>query len=117
MMGDDEGPFGLVYEPGAIIFRQDDLGDTMYVIQSGAAEYSYRQGAKALELRAAISLGRLWLGQGKTFEARDMLAEVHGWFAEGFDTADLKDAKALLEALSAVDVSCSGQQEKSVVSR
>ncbi len=110
MMGDDEGPFGLVYEPGAIIFRQDDLGDTMYVIQSGAAEYSYRQGAKALELRAAISLGRLWLGQGKTFEARDMLAEVHGWwFTEGFDTADLKDAKALLEALSAVDVSCSGR--------
>jgi predicted ATPase len=53
-----------------------------------------------LELRAAMSLGRLWQQGGKRQEARELLAETYGWFTEGFDTADLKDAKARLEALS-----------------
>jgi predicted ATPase len=59
-----------------------------------------RQEAKALELRAAMSLSRLWQQQGKQAEARALLAPVYGWFTEGFDTADLQEAKMLLEALS-----------------
>ena len=59
-----------------------------------------RQQAKSLELRAAMSLARLWQQQGKRAEAHALLAEVYGWFTEGFDTADLQEAKALLEALS-----------------
>jgi predicted ATPase len=58
-----------------------------------------RQQAKALELRAATSLSRLWQRQGKRDDARQMLAEVYGWFTEGFDTADLQEAKALLDEL------------------
>jgi adenylate cyclase len=58
-----------------------------------------RQAAKSLELRAVTSLARLWQHQDKKEEARERLAEIYGWFTEGFDTADLKDAKALLEEL------------------
>ena len=58
------------------------------------------QSAKSWELRAATSLARLWRDQGKRAEARDLLAPVYGWFTEGFDTPDLKDAKALLDALA-----------------
>jgi predicted ATPase len=57
------------------------------------------QSAKMWELRAAYDLARLWRDQGKRAEARDLLAPVYGWFTEGFDTADLKDAKALLDEL------------------
>jgi len=59
-----------------------------------------RQGAKSWELRAVMSLSRLWQKQGKKEEARQMLAEIYGWFTEGFDTADLQEAKALLEELA-----------------
>ena len=58
------------------------------------------QQAKSLELRAATRLARLWHSQGKTPEARDLLAPMYSWFTEGFDTPDLKDAKALLDELS-----------------
>jgi len=58
-----------------------------------------RQKAKSLELRAATSLARLWQQQGKRAEARELLAPIYGWFTEGFDTADLQEAKALLDAL------------------
>ena len=58
------------------------------------------QQAKSLELRAAMSLSRLWHQQGKRDEARQMLAEIYGWFTEGFDTADLMEAKVLLEELA-----------------
>jgi class 3 adenylate cyclase/predicted ATPase len=64
-----------------------------------AVEVARRQQAKSLELRAVMSLARLWQQQSKKNEARQMLAEVYGWFTEGFDTADLKEAKALLEEL------------------
>ena len=65
------------------------------------------QQAKSWELRAAKSMARLWRDQGKRDEARDLLAPVYGWFTEGFDTLDLKEAKALLDELtSAVPVSC-----------
>ena len=57
------------------------------------------QQAKSWELRAAMSMARLWRDQGKRNEARDLLAPVYGWFTEGFDTLDLKEAKALLDAL------------------
>ena len=72
------------------------------------AEQSFRaairiaqsQSAKSFELRATMSLARLLAKQGRRDEARAMLAEIYGWFTEGFDTADLKDAKALLDELS-----------------
>jgi predicted ATPase len=58
------------------------------------------QQAKSLELRAVMSLARLWQQQGKQKEAHAMLAEIYNWFTEGFDTKDLQDAKALLDELS-----------------
>jgi class 3 adenylate cyclase/predicted ATPase len=73
----------------------------------GAASWFHRaigaaqnQQARSLELRAATSLARLWRDQGKRAEAYDLLAPVYGWFTEGFDTADLKEAKALLDELA-----------------
>jgi predicted ATPase/DNA-binding winged helix-turn-helix (wHTH) protein len=65
-----------------------------------ALDVARRQEAKSLELRAATSLARLWQQQGKRTEAYELLAPVYGWFTEGFDTADLQDAKALLDALA-----------------
>jgi predicted ATPase len=65
-----------------------------------ALDVARRQEAKSLELRAAMSLARLWQQQGKQAEARELLASVYGWFTEGFDTADLQEAKTLLEELS-----------------
>jgi predicted ATPase len=59
-----------------------------------------QQQAKSWELRAAMSLARLWRDQGKREEARDLLAPVYGWFTEGFETLDLKEAKALLDELA-----------------
>ena len=56
--------------------------------------------AKSWELRAAMSMARLWRDQGKVSEARELLAPVYGWFTEGFDTRDLKEAKALLDELA-----------------
>jgi predicted ATPase len=53
-----------------------------------------------LELRAAVSLSRLWQQQGKRDAARQLLAEIYGWFSEGFDTTDLREAKSLLEQLA-----------------
>jgi predicted ATPase len=77
--------------------------------QVAEAEQSFRQAlavarrqqAKALELRAVMSLGRLWQQQGKSSEAHRLLAEVYGWFSEGFETADLQEARALLKDLGA----------------
>jgi len=60
-----------------------------------------RQQAKSWELRAAMSMARLWRDQGKVQQARELLAPVHGWFTEGFDTLDLKEAKVLLNELRA----------------
>jgi predicted ATPase len=65
-----------------------------------AIAIAQRQQAKALELRAVMSLARLWQQQGKRQEARQMLAEVYGWFTEGFDTVDLQEARTLLAALA-----------------
>jgi predicted ATPase len=64
-----------------------------------ALDVARRQEAKSLELRAARSLARLWQQQDRSAEARDLLAPIYGWFTEGFNTVDLQEAKALLEAL------------------
>jgi predicted ATPase len=67
---------------------------------SPALEVARRQQAKSLELRAAMGLSRLWQQQGKSKQAHALLAPVYSWFTEGFDTADLREATALLEQLS-----------------
>jgi predicted ATPase len=67
-----------------------------------AIEVARRQQAKSWELRATISLCRLWQQQGRVDEARQTLAEIYGWFTEGFDTPDLREARRLLEELSDV---------------
>jgi predicted ATPase len=89
--------------------RKPDLNEPVLVLQLEARrdltqlsfiEVARSQQAKSLELRAAMSLARLWQSQGKRQAAYDLLAPVYDWFTEGFDTADLQDAKALLDALS-----------------
>ena len=65
-----------------------------------ALEIARKQQAKSLEVRASMSLARLWQQQGKKAEAHRLLSDIYGWFTEGFDTKDLQKAKALLEALS-----------------
>jgi predicted ATPase len=69
-----------------------------------------QQQSKYWELRAAMSMARLWRDQGKRQQARELLAPVYGWFTEGFDTRDLKEAKALLEELTA----CANQTPASI---
>jgi len=65
-----------------------------------ALDIARQQEAKSLELRAAMSLSRLWHTQGEKEQARQLLAEVYGWFTEGFDTPDLRAAQALLAELA-----------------
>jgi predicted ATPase len=65
-----------------------------------ALDVARRQEAKSLELRAAMSLSRLWQQQGKRAEAQALLTPIYAWFSEGFDTADLQEAKALLDTLA-----------------
>ncbi len=65
-----------------------------------AIEVAQRQGAKLLQLRAAASLARLWQSQGRCREAHELLAPLYGWFTEGFDTAELKDAKGVVDELA-----------------
>src|SRR6266545_7570731 len=65
-----------------------------------AIAIAQKQQAKSLELRATMSLARLWQSQGKTAEARQILTDIYSWFTEGFDTKDLQETKALLEKLA-----------------
>jgi predicted ATPase len=65
-----------------------------------AIEVARRQQAKSLELRAVMSLSRLWQRQDKQKEAHNLLSEIYGWFTEGFDTKDLQEAQALLAELA-----------------
>ena len=85
---------------GQLLLRQGhaEAAEELY---HKALRIAREQEAKLWELRAAVSLGRLRCDQGRPAEARDLLAPVYGWFTEGFDTPDLKDAKALLDALDA----------------
>ena len=86
---------------GVLLLRQTGTsqGEAETWLQQ-ALDIARRQEAKALELRAAMSLARLWREQGKRAEAHELLAPIYGWFTEGFDTADLQEAKALLEVLT-----------------
>ncbi len=85
---------------GALLLHQatPDAAQVEVCFQQ-ALTIARHQQAKAWELRAAMSLSRLWQQQGKRTEAYELLAPVYGWFTEGFDTADLQEAKALLEEL------------------
>jgi tetratricopeptide (TPR) repeat protein len=77
-----------------------------------AIDIARRQSAKSLELRAVMSLSRLWQRQGKKDEARQILAEIYGWFTEGFDTVDLQEAKALLQELAGRNTGKPGGRKK-----
>jgi predicted ATPase len=86
---------------GALLLQQSpDSHAEAHACFQQALDVARSQQAKSLELRAATSLGRLWQQQGKRAEARQLLAEVYGWFTEGFDTPDLWEAKALLDELA-----------------
>jgi predicted ATPase len=86
---------------------EDSLGSRVQRLESEAEEYflkaiavARRQQVKSLELRATVSLARLWQHQGKQKEAHAMLSDIYHWFTEGFDTKDLQEAKVLLEQLA-----------------
>ena len=83
----------LLLLPGG---SEDEAGECF----NHALEVARSQSAKSLELRAALSLARLWQKQGKGADARKLLAGIYGWFTEGFDTRDLIDAKLLIEELA-----------------
>ena len=101
----DANPDELIYRPlllncrGTLRIRleQPELAENDF---REAISLSQKMGAKTLELRASISLARLLCKTGRPVEARPMLAEIYNWFTEGFDTDDLKEAKALLEEVS-----------------
>jgi predicted ATPase len=86
---------------GELLLRQaaPDVSQAEACFQQ-ALTVARHQEAKWLELRATMSLARLWQQQGKCQDAYDLLAPAYGWFTEGFDTADLQEAKALLDALA-----------------
>ena len=85
---------------GMVLLSRDDpeASEACFVHSKKIAQ---RQNARSVELRASMSLARLWRDQGKVQQARELLAPVYGWFTEGFDTRDLKEAKALLDGLAA----------------
>ncbi|MFN8493475.1 MAG: BTAD domain-containing putative transcriptional regulator [Caldilineaceae bacterium] len=85
---------------GELLQMQGATVNTVAVYFQKAIDTARRQQAKSLELRAALSLARLWQQQGKRTQAYDLLADIYGWFTEGFDTRDLQEAKALLAELS-----------------
>jgi predicted ATPase len=84
---------------GTVLVARNKLDEGESSLQE-AIRVAQAQQAKSLELRAARDLARLWGEQGRRAEARDLLAPVYGWFTEGFDTLDLKEAKALLDTLT-----------------
>jgi tetratricopeptide (TPR) repeat protein len=100
---------GAARSLGAVQGMQDSVSPEECFLT--AIEIARQQAGKSLELRATVSLARLWQRQGKQSQARRMLADIYGWFTEGFDTIDLQQAKALLQELSASDtVSLDGDQ-------
>jgi predicted ATPase len=84
---------------GAVLAETGNMAQAASWLQK-AIDTARKQQAKSLELRAATSLARLWRDQGSRTQAQNLLAPVYGWFTEGFDTADLKDAKTLLDELA-----------------
>ena len=102
-----EGPTSGLYVPEIHRLRGTflkSLGSPVEEVERAlltALEIAEEQGAFLLKLRASTSLARLWRDQGKVQQARELLAPVYGWFTEGHDTRDLKEAKALLQELAA----------------
>ena len=91
----------LIYMTHARLLQQTyPNADAAESSQRMALQTARQQKAKSWELRAAMSLARLWRDQGKPRQARELLAPIYGWFTEGFDTRDLKEAKVLLDALA-----------------
>ena len=86
---------------GELLLKRRDSNAEAQKCFERAIEIARNQSAKAWELRATMSLAKLLKKQGRHAEARTMLAEIYGWFTEGFDTADLKEAKAMLDKLAA----------------
>ena len=84
----------------ALLLLSRERADEAEACYQQALAIARDQGARLWELRAANSLARLWRDQGRRAEACELLASVYGWFTEGFDTADLKDARALLDQLA-----------------
>jgi predicted ATPase len=86
---------------GELLLKQNEAGAESEAESCffEAIKVAHRQQAKSLELRATMSLVRLWQRQGQQNRARPMLAEIYGWFGEGFDTTDLQEARALLVEL------------------
>jgi predicted ATPase len=84
---------------GELLFSAANDQNAAEANYNRALTVARRQSAKQLELRAAMSMARLWRDQGKRNEARELLAPIYGWFSEGFDTFDLKEAKVLLDEL------------------
>ena len=82
---------------GEILLREGALAEAEHRFHA-AVDVARQRSEKSLELRATLSLARLWRQQGKQAEARRRLAAIYGWFTEGFDTADLRAARALLDA-------------------
>ena len=101
-----EGPASGLYVPeihrlrGVLLKSLGSPAEEVECALRTAVELAEEQGAFLLKLRAANSLARLWRDHGKVQQARELLAPVYGWFTEGFDTRDLKEAKALLEELA-----------------
>jgi predicted ATPase len=95
----------LIRLKGELTLKRPEAGSNSKVLEEAetyfrqALNVARLQSAKSWELRATMSLARLLAKQGKRDEARAMLADIHNWFTEGFDTRDLKDAKALLDQL------------------
>ena len=94
-----ERPIGFWLKGELLLHQSPDHAPEAEASFQQALAVARRQEAKSLELRAATSLARLWQQQGKTTEARDLLAPVYHWFTEGFDTKDLQEAKELIEEL------------------
>jgi predicted ATPase/predicted Ser/Thr protein kinase len=94
----DEPLLHLIH--GDLLLQQGASADEVEACLRKAIELARGQGGRSMELRAVIRLSRLWQAAGRRDEARELLAGVHGWFTEGFETADLKEAAALLDELS-----------------
>ena len=103
---------------GELLLRQDDsnAAEAQSCFQR-AIEIARKQSAKSWELRATMSLARLLAKQGRRDEARTMLADIYNWFTEGFDTADLKDAKALLDELGRLILRCVARNAEATIRR
>lgn len=86
---------------GEILWDQGAPSDDVAACFLSAQAIAHHQSARSFELRAAMSLARLWRYQSREAEAHDLLAPIYGWFTEGFDTADLIEARRLLDELKA----------------